>query len=165
MTQALPTASDIMARDPVTLSPETDIHEAMRMLIRRRISGAPVVDDERRLVGVLSEKDCLRVLTAEAYDGRPLGHVADYMTRKPHAIAPDAGLIDIVGRFLASAYRRLPVVDSERRLLGQVSRRDALTAIDAMRDNSYLYGSRDRHPPDQDDGGGVDSAMRRAREG
>jgi predicted transcriptional regulator len=86
------------------------------------------------------------------------------MTKQPHAISPDAGLVDIVGRFLASAYRRLPVVDGDHRLLGQVSRRDALTAIDAMRDNSYLYGSRERRPPAEDDAGGVDSAMRRARE-
>jgi CBS domain-containing protein len=161
---AIPTAREIMARDLVTLSPETDIHEAMRSLLKRKVSGAPVIDAERRLVGVLSEKDCLRVLTAEAYDGRPLGHVADYMTQQPHAIEPEEGLVDIVSRFLASPYRRLPVVDAEGRLVGQVSRRDALVAIDAMRDNSYLYGSRDQHPPEQDDAGGVDSAMRRARE-
>jgi Mg/Co/Ni transporter MgtE len=86
------------------------------------------------------------------------------MTRGPHAIPPDAGLVDIVGRFLSSSYRRLPVVDPEGRLLGQVSRRDALAAVEAMRDNSYLYGSRDQHPPQEDDAGGVASAMRRARE-
>jgi CBS domain-containing protein len=153
-----------MARRLVTLAPRTDIHEAMRTLLKRRISGAPVVDDDGRLVGVLSEKDCLRVLTAEAYDGVPLGHVSDYMTKDPHAITPEAGLVDIVGRFLSSAYRRLPVVDPGGRLLGQVSRRDALAAVEAMRDNSYLYGSQDRHPPREDDAGGVDSAMRRARE-
>jgi CBS domain-containing protein len=164
MSKSLPTAGDVMARDLVTLAPETDIHEAMRTLLKRKISGAPVVDADRRLVGVLSEKDCLRVLTAEAFDGRPLGHVADYMTRAPHAIEPEAGLVDIVGRFLASPYRRLPVVDAEGRLLGQVSRRDALAAVDAIRDNSYLYGSRDQHPPDEDDAGGVATAMRRARE-
>jgi hypothetical protein len=56
------------------------------------------------------------------------------------------------------------VVDPEGRLLGQVSRRDALAAVEAMRDNSYLYGSRDQHPPQEDDAGGVASAMRRARE-
>lgn len=164
MTGSIPTARDIMARELVTLAPQTDIHEAMRTLLKRKISGAPVVSAEGHLVGVLSEKDCLRVLTAEAYDGVPLGHVADYMTKRPHSISPEAGLIDIVGRFLSSAYRRLPVVDAGGRLLGQVSRRDALAAVEAMRDNSYLYGSRDRHPPEADDAGGVDSAMRRARE-
>lgn len=161
---SLPTAAEIMAREVVTLSPDTPIHTAMRTLLSRKISGAPVVDDDGHLVGILSEKDCLRVLTAEAFDGLPEGHVADYMTAEPSTIAPSTDLLDIASRFLASAFRRLPVVDAGGALVGQVSRRDVLAAIDAIQDNSYLYGSREHRPPDAEDAGGVDSAMRRARE-
>ncbi|HPG22673.1 MAG TPA: CBS domain-containing protein, partial [Amaricoccus sp.] len=55
-----PHVSDIMTRDLVTLSPGTEINHAMQILLDRRISGAPVLDDQGWLVGVLSQKDCLR---------------------------------------------------------------------------------------------------------
>jgi predicted transcriptional regulator len=158
-----PAASDLMERQPPTLSPDTPIQEAVDLLLKRRISGAPVVDPDQRLVGFLSEKDCLKILTAEAFDGVPEGDVAAYMSRNVQSIGPDTGLFDVVSRFLATPFRRLPVVDSAGRLLGQVSRAGALLAIRGVQDNSYLYGTADLHPPTDDEMRGVDSAMRRAR--
>ena len=157
------TAADIMAKSVVTLSPETDVYSAMRTLLKKKISGAPVVDQDGNVVGVLSEKDCLKVVTAEAYDGFPKGAVGNYMTRKIDTIAPSTSIYDIVNRFLQGHFRRLPVVDETGRLVGQVSRRDVLAAIESIRDNSYLYGTEDKHLP-SDESMGVDSAMRRARD-
>ncbi len=154
------TAMDIMARSEMTLSPETDIYRVIQLLLKHRLSGAPVVDAEGRLVGILTEKDCLKVLAGEAFDGLPEGHVQDYMTRDVDTLTPTASLYDIVDRFLGKAYRKLPVVDDQGRVIGQVSRRDTLRAMESIRDNSYLYGSKDAHLPE---GGGVDSTMRMAR--
>ena len=53
------TATDIMARSELTLSPETDIYRVIQLLLKHRLSGAPVVDAEGRLVGILTEMDCL----------------------------------------------------------------------------------------------------------
>ena len=154
-------ASDMMVRSVVTLSPATDIYGAMKILLKHRISGAPVVDDAGRLVGILSEKDCLRVLAGEAFDGLPEGRVGDYMTRDVESVGPGTSLFDIVRRFLDRAYRRLPVVDQDGRVVGQISRRDVVAAIESIHDNSYLYGSAGAAAPA--DGEGVDSAMRLAR--
>ena len=154
------TAREIMARSEMTLSPETNIYSAMKSLLKHRLLGAAVVDAEGRLVGMLTEKDCLKILAGEAFDGLPEGRVQDYMTRDVETVSPTASLYDIVQRFLGKAYRKLPVVDDQGRVIGQLSRRDALRAIESIRDNSYLYGSKERHPPE---GGGVDSAMRIAR--
>jgi predicted transcriptional regulator len=68
--------------------------------------------------------------------------------------------LDIAHRFITRSYRRLPVVDEESRVIGQVSRRDALSAIEAIRDDPRLYGIREQRPSDSS---GVDSAMRIAR--
>ncbi len=155
------TAADIMTRSVVTLSPDTDIYGAMQVLLKKKISGAPVVDREGRLVGMLSEKDCLRVLAGEALDGLPEGKVSDYMTRSVESITPTTSIYDIVHGFLQVHFRRLPVVDQTGRVVGQISRRDVLVAIESIRDNSYLYGTEDKSPPKE--GMGVDSAMRRAR--
>lgn len=156
-------AADMMSSLIVTLSPEQDIYTALHALLAKKVSGAPVVDARGNLVGMLSEKDCLKVLTAEAFDGLPEGKVSNYMTAEVQTVRPETSIYDIVHCFLRNNFRRLPVIDADGLLVGLVTRRDVLTAIESMRDNSYLYGSEDRHLPLEDEGSGVDSAMRRAR--
>ena len=68
-----PNAQAMMTTKVITFLPETRIYEAMRTLLSNKISGAPVVDKSHLLVGILSEKDCFRVLTATAFDGSPVG--------------------------------------------------------------------------------------------
>ena len=157
--------ADIMTKKVVVLSPDTDIYAAVRTLLKKKVSGAPVVDKDQTLVGILSEKDCLKVVSATAFDGTPTGTVADYMTQTVNSVGPSASIYDVVDRFLQNHFRRLPVVDPDGRLLGQVSRRDVLAVIESMRDNPYLYGTEDnRLHPGKDEVMGVDSAMRRARD-
>ena len=157
-------ASDIMNPAVVTFRPDTDIYQAIKTFLKQRFSGAPVVDDDHRVVGILSEKDCLRVLTGEIWDGLPEGNVGDYMTHPVSTVEPDTTILDIAGRFLTKPYRRLPVLGEDGRLVGQISRRDVLGAIDSMRDNTFLYGSQDHQLNlDEGPGAGVDTAMRIAR--
>jgi CBS domain-containing protein len=155
-------AADIMSPVVVTLSPADNIYDAMHTLLKKKISSAPVVNDEGGLVGMLSEKDCLRILTAEAFEGLPQGTVAGYMTESVETLTPEVSVYDIVHHFLERTFHQMPVVDEKGRVLGQVSRRDVLVAIESMRDNSYLYGTADRQLPSEE-GAGVDSAMKRAR--
>ncbi len=157
------TAADIMTRSVVSLSAETDIYTAMQTLITKHFSGAPVVDSEGRLIGILSEKDCLKVMTAEAFDGLPEGKVGDYMTTAVQTVTPDTAVYDVVARFQSMPYRRLPVVDEHHHVVGQISRRDVLVGITKMRENSYLYGSQEIAVEPPAEGMGVDTAMRIAR--
>ena len=156
--------SEIMNTSVVTFRPETDIYEAIRVFVKKRFSGAPVIDGDAKVVGILSELDCLRVLAGEAWDGLPEGKVGDYMTPNVASVSPDTSIYDVVGRFLSKPYRRLPVVDADGRLLGQVSRRDILVAIDGMRENPFLYGAENKHLDLKEGAGGVHSAMQRARD-
>jgi CBS-domain-containing membrane protein len=95
----------------------------------------------------------------------PGGKVSNYMTGKVDAVAPSTSVYDLITRFVQNHYRRLPVTDSDGRLLGQVSRRDVLAVIESMEDNSFLYGTEDHHlTTDTDESLGVDSAMRRAKD-
>lgn len=154
------TVAGLMARPVVTLSPDSDIVQAIRTLLRYRISAAPVVGPEGRLVGMLSEKDCLRVLAGEALEGRPEGKVRDYMTTSVETVRPTTSLYDIVDLLLNNHFRQMPVVDDEGHVVGEVSRRHALVAIESIRDNSYLYGTEEHHPVEEP---GVASAMWVAR--
>ncbi len=156
------TASDMMARSETTLPPGMDIYDALRRLLKYKLTGAPVVDEDGVLLGMLTERDCLKVVVAGALDGWPGGSVSDYMSSPARSIAPATTLYDIVHLFLTRPYRKLPVVDEGGRVIGQVSRRDALVAFESARDNPRLFGERSEPVPE---GEGVDSAMRRARRG
>ncbi len=128
---------EFMVTRLVTLSPAADIFTAMRTLIENRISGAPVVDDQRQLVGMLSEKDCLRVFASGAYYNGAGGQVSDYMTRAVSTIEPDDELFQVADLFMTHSFRRLPVVEGGK-LVGQVSRRDVLMASLKMCEESPI---------------------------
>jgi CBS domain-containing protein len=131
----VPTARDLMARNLVTLVPETLLFDAIAILLGNDISGAPVVDRDGRLVGLLSEFDCLRVIAAgEFHDYGYYAEttVADVMTHASHTIDPSLDLWAIAAEFVRHRVRRLPVLENGK-LIGQVSRRDLLAALDRDR--------------------------------
>ncbi|HSN73382.1 MAG TPA: CBS domain-containing protein [Steroidobacteraceae bacterium] len=121
-------ARDYMVRDIVTFFPDTDVMDAISVLVEHAISGAPVVDTHGNLVGILSEKDCLKVALEAGYYGERAGPVGNYMTPKVETIQADTPIADVARRFADSNRRRLPVMDGTR-LVGQISRRDVLRAI------------------------------------
>lgn len=119
------TAKDLMSRSLVTLKPEMDLEQAIHVLLKNKVSGATVVNDDGEVQGVLSEKDCLRIFTSGAYNSLPKSYVRDYMTRDVTTVAPDADLFRVAELFLKNSFRRLPVIE-DGILVGQVSRRDVL---------------------------------------
>lgn len=124
-------ARDVMTRELVTLSPDTDVLVAMRLLLEHRISGAPVIDARGNLVGMLTQRDCLRVAYAASYHQEPAGAVSRYMARPVETIPADLDLVEVIGVFLRSPYRRFPVLE-DNRVVGIVSRRDALGAAPSL---------------------------------
>ncbi|MBW2267315.1 MAG: CBS domain-containing protein [Deltaproteobacteria bacterium] len=128
------TARDIMATSLVTFRADQLIYDAIKLLLKHGISGAPVVDDDRRLIGILSELDCLRMLSSDEFLGDEQeegGLVEHFMSTDARTIEPEVGVYRIAHCFMTTAIRRLPVLEDER-LIGQVSRRDVLNAIDVM---------------------------------
>jgi CBS domain-containing protein len=125
---ARPRVGDCMATDLIVLRPEMEILHAMTVLLEKRISGAPVVDAEGTLVGVLSKKDCLRAALHAAYHQEWGSPVARHMSAPVETLDVDLDLVTAVERFLASPYRRFPVLH-EGQLVGQISRADLLRAL------------------------------------
>ena len=117
-----------MATELKTLTPDTPILEAVDFLLNGRISGAPVLDDTGALVGIISEKDCLRLVARGVDNDIPAGVVGDFMTTEVQTVPPSMDIYYCAGLFLKNVYRRLPVVE-DGRLVGQVSRRDLLRAM------------------------------------
>jgi len=122
-----------MDKSFITLHPDMDVHDAIAVLLDQKITGAPVVDNKENLVGILSEKDCLRTLVHGAYSGVPGGgKVEDYMTREVDTIHPDLDIFTVADRFLNCSYRRLLVI-KDKKLVGQITRRDLLRAIQKIK--------------------------------
>lgn len=126
-----PGIRDYVATELVSFSPADDIVYAMRVLLDKRLSGAPVVDRDGQLVGVLSKKDCLEIVYHTAYHQDWGGQVEQYMSRNVETIDADSSILDAAEKFLSSSYRRFPVL-RDGRLVGQISRCDLLRAIDEV---------------------------------
>lgn len=120
---------EFMSASLVTFSPDTGIFDAIRQLVSRGVSGAPVLDQFGNIVGILSEKDCLKVAVNAAYHDEYGGVVADFMSRNPVTVEASASILEVAEMFLASSFKRYPVLH-EQRLVGQISRSDILKAID-----------------------------------
>ncbi len=122
---------DFMTTDPVSLAPEMDIHRAMKILLEREISGAPVLDEQGGLVGILSIKDCLKVAFSASYHREWGGPVSEFMSSEVQTIESDMDIVEAAELFLKVRYRRFPVVTNGR-LDGLISRYDVLRALDAL---------------------------------
>ena len=119
---------DIMTKKLVTFREETNIMVAIETLLKYKISGAPVVDKEGTVVGILSEIDTMSTLTRSLYHKEWGGYVRDFMSTEVTSVSPEIGIVDLAEFFRKNHFRRLPVIDHGK-LVGQVSRRDVLRAI------------------------------------
>lgn len=126
----LPVVRDHMDKRVATLRPETAILDAVGFLLEKQVTGAPVVDKSGRLLGILTEKDCLRLVAAGVGGDLPRGMVADIMTPNPETIPPDMDVYYAAGLFLTRPYRRFPVVENGK-LVGAITRFDILRVIRA----------------------------------
>jgi predicted transcriptional regulator len=119
----------VRASDLITFKPDQSIEEVIDIIIAKGISGAPMLDATRKLVGIISEKDCLRIIVDQAYHNLPSSSrkVSDYMTAKVKTVESSIDIVAAANEFLNSPVGRLPVVENGV-LIGQISRRDILRA-------------------------------------
>jgi len=120
-----------MATELISFSPEDDILHAVRVLLDKKISGAPVLDESGKLIGILSMKDCMEIVYNTAYHQDWGGKVEQYMSHEVEHIEADTSILTAAEKFLNSNYRRFPVLRNGQ-LVGQISRHDILRALDQL---------------------------------
>ena len=118
-------AQAIMTTDVVTVGRQTPVYKAVEMLLESGVTGLPVVADDMTLVGIITEKDVLTLLS-EATDESAT--VEKFMTRDVVSFETDADLIEICECLIQSDFRRIPIV-SRGRLRGVISRKDIIKYI------------------------------------
>lgn len=124
----LTTVRDIMHTSIISVAPNALIEHALDLMIEYKISGLPVVDHDKKLVGVISEFDALELMCDESHEYWPVEPVAGLMTTRVETVSPDLLVTDLAHLFQDGSVRRFPVIE-QGRLVGIVSRRDVVKAI------------------------------------
>ncbi len=127
--KSLPKISEFMDTVVPTLGPETRVVEAVDFLLENHVTGAPVVDADGNLAGMITETDLLKLVT-EGVRGEPPtdATVAEYMTTDVITVAPTVDIYYVAGMFVANKFRRLPVVE-DGRIVGAITRYDLLRVV------------------------------------
>ncbi|MFZ3115146.1 MAG: CBS domain-containing protein [Syntrophales bacterium] len=135
---------EVMTKNVFKVKRDADLHEAAQLLADNRISGMPVVDDENRVIGVISEADLLVLVGMKKGHtfkdilhnilGDPLrsvtgGRVGDFMSTPALTIGPAEDIRNAAAILDARRIKRLPVVDVDGTLIGIIARADIVRTI------------------------------------
>lgn len=131
---------DFMSKDLVTFSKDQTIFEVMEQLLHNKISGGCVVDERNRLLGVISEGDCMKHISDSRYYNMPMDDnlVEKRMTCNVLTIDADMNVLDAAKIFIENRFRRFPIV-RDGILIGQLSQSDVLKAALNLKGQSWSY--------------------------
>ena len=121
------TAGDFMTNDVVSVNKDTPIYEALELLRKNDIAGMPVIEDDMTLVGVITEKDVLKLFFTEGYSQNKT--VNFFMTRPAISFGEDESLESVCDFLMVKYFRRVPIVSTKGKLVGIISRPDIIDYI------------------------------------
>ena len=125
-----------------TLKAEMDVYKAIQIMVDKGLTGAVVVDEDNRVVGILSEKDCLKLMTKGSYHEMPEGKVKDFMTKEVFCVPPYTDVFKTADLLLNNLFRRIPITDERNVMLGQITRKDLLRVIREIHDKQLDKGTK-----------------------
>jgi CBS domain-containing protein len=136
---------DVMTKGVISISKFDPVMQVADILTEKNISGLPVVDKDKKVIGIITQadilsmigvsrdhtfKDLLRHMLGETLPERRIGdHVGDIMTSPAHTIKPDANIAEAVRIMDEKKIRRLTVTDDKGILIGILTRADILKAV------------------------------------
>jgi len=131
--------SDYMTKKLITFTPQQSLMETMETLVINEITGGPVINDRKELIGIISESDCMKHLSNSRYFNTPMGSesVEKHMSTIVETIDVNASIFFAAEQFHKSPYKRFPVTENGK-LVGQISQHDILLA--ALKLNSQNWG-------------------------
>ncbi|WP_439133941.1 CBS domain-containing protein [Pseudomaricurvus sp.] len=135
--------SDCMSRQFVSFSPLTPVVEAAIALVKNELLGGPVVDEDGRLIGWISEQDCIGAVSQVAYYSQRVSVVEDVMSRVVTSVDGERNAMDLADDMKKQRRKVYPVVDASNRVLGVISRRHILKAMCAL----ITKVEKEAHPP------------------
>ncbi|AHX62891.1 inosine 5'-monophosphate dehydrogenase [compost metagenome] len=120
-----------MSRLTHFLSPQLGLAEALDRLHQADASGLPVLDDQKRLIGFLSEQDCIPSLLTGSYHCDSRTRVEDLMSRTPLFVSPDDSILDLARQMTGARPKVYPVLEGGK-VIGIINRRQVMQALNAQ---------------------------------
>lgn len=121
---------NFMVSNPAKVRADDNLMDAIHLILLHRISGVCVVDENDCLIGMLSELDCLRGILSATYNDTGIGTVGEFMTAENlETASPQDHIVGIAAGMLSGRKRRLPVVQPDGKLVGQITIRQILRAV------------------------------------
>lgn len=140
--------SELMTKEVLTVSPEMTVREAAKLLFQREISGLPVVDENKKVVGMITEKEIIAmampkyveqlgdfeyILNEEPFTKKVAEadkiKVKDIMRKEVLCVTEDTSVAEVARLMIAKKARRLPVLNKEKKLVGIIARADIVKQI------------------------------------
>lgn len=134
-------ANEYMNIRPVTFTCNMPVAQAVERLLQSKQTGGPVVDDRNKVIGFLSEQDCLKQMIASSYYREQVAQVKDIMQTEVLAIKSYTSVIELAQKMMAEKPKMYPVVDDDGYLLGTINRSALLQAIDLHLHDGYKQAS------------------------
>jgi predicted transcriptional regulator len=128
---------DYMNKSPVTFTTDMPVVEAVERLLKVHQTGGPVLDENNRVIGFLSEQDCLAQMLASSYYNEQISLVKDIMRTEVLSIKPYTSVLELAQQMLLAKPKFYPVVDDDGFLLGSINRTAVLNAIDVQFKDGY----------------------------
>ena len=127
---------DYMSKEIISFHKSDSIFEVKKVLLEKKISGAPVISKSGKLIGIISETDIMKQIIDSKYFNMPMSRttVSKYMTKNVDYISPNETIFDAAEKFLRLKRKRFPVMESNR-ILGIISRVDIIAAALKIRSN------------------------------
>ena len=132
---------DYMNHYPVTFTPEMAVEDASLRFLKTKQIGGPVIDEEHRLIGFLSEGEVLAKLLESTYHNVHSANVIDLMRTEVLTVKPYDNVIELAQKMLPNKPKVYPVVDDNGNLLGTICRNDVLSAIDRHLRSGFKVGN------------------------
>lgn len=122
--------NEYMNHYPVTFTENMAVEEASLRFLKTKQIGGPVIDDNGKLIGFISESDVLAKMIETIYYNEHVADVADIMRKDVLSVKPYDSVIELGQQMLKNKPKVYPVVDDDGNLLGTICRNDVLHAID-----------------------------------
>lgn len=129
MVTEAPTVRDVMRKPSKSFRKDQPMPEAAGIVARSPVAAMPVVDENGKVVGLLTEKDCLRAVGRWAYEGISGGTVNDYMSELTARLTPQMDLLSASLAFVECNFGCLPVMEDDR-VVGRLVRHELLNALE-----------------------------------
>ncbi len=121
--------SDYMNHQPTLILHTANIRDAVILMLSKKIIGVSVVDENRNLVGYISEQDCIAQMLNVVFHSEEPGPVHEVMAKDVMKVTPETTVVELAETIIESRPKNYPVIDKDGKLVGLISRTEVLQAL------------------------------------